>query len=76
MTDKYNRFCGNCRFSSFFYKDKPCINCRLIPSQFLTKEEITDENIPMGRRDRRELITYRKIKRAIKDVIETFRKEV
>jgi hypothetical protein len=54
-------FCINCRFGSFLDKDKPCRDCVFIPSQFLSKEEITDADMPMGKKDRKELIAYKKM---------------
>lgn len=70
------KFCGNCRYGNFFHKDKPCINCKLIPSQFLTKKEIIDEDMPMGRLDRRELIRYRKIEQKLKYLFKNLVKEL
>ena len=59
-------FCTNCRFGPFSNKDEPCRNCVSIPSQFLSKEEITDADIPMGKKDRKDLIAYRKMWRELK----------
>jgi len=74
MADKYKKYCKNCRYSIFLHtKDKPCINCVLIPSQFLTKKEITDEDIPMGRLDKKELIKYRKLDQSVGDFIQFLR---
>ena len=55
------RFCTHCRFDSFNRKDLPCRNCVDIPSQFLSKGEITAADMPMGKKDRKELISYRKM---------------
>jgi len=70
------KFCENCRYGNFFYRDKPCTNCKLLPSQFLTKKEIIDENIPMGRLDRKELIKYRKIEQKLKYFFKNLIKEL
>ena len=61
--------CINCRCEPFSIKDEPCRSCILIPSQFLSKEEITDIDIPMSKRDRKELINYRKIWKDLKKLI-------
>jgi len=62
--------CADCRFGPFSYKDEPCRSCVPIPSQFLSKKEITDLDMPMGKKDRKELIACRRTLIVLKKYID------